>query len=191
MTSSDYIAIGSLGVSVLALAYAYFSSTKRYELKSQYRQGLLSWYNDTIQVLVRLRVETNDPDADADLKKELLARLSANVELGRFYFPNVMNGTDYGDHKPKAYRGYRNVVLDFLVFSYEIFSRKDAVDYLEHAQTLQRYFTSSVFELLEPRKFLRETRKYTSKSFSQELRFEDYIKNEPELLYTYLQSIHS
>lgn len=179
MATSDCIATGSLIIAIAAFLYSYLTNTKKYELTSQYRTEILSWYSDTIDILIRLKIETRDGFTAEGLKKELLSRLSAKIEIGRFYFPNVDKGNNYGDKKPEAYKGYRNLMLEFLVFSYELFEKEDASKYLKHAEILQRHFTSYLFEILDPKTFLKETEKHTNKTFSEELRFEDFIEKDP------------
>ena len=49
-------------------------------------------------------------------KTEMLSRLSALTEIGRFYFPNVIKGDYFGHDKPSAYQGYRDICLEFLVY---------------------------------------------------------------------------
>lgn len=186
MTNSDYIASLSIIISALAFAYSYFSNTKKYELTSQYRKEILSWFSDTISTLVQLKIEASDGFCDKNLKKILLSRLSTQIELGRFYFPNIDKGDKFGENKPLAYKGYRNLTLDFLVFSYQLFERKEAKEYIKHAEILQRHFTSSLFDVLDPKEFLKQTEKHTNKTFSKELSFEDFIKNDPDALENYL-----
>lgn len=186
MTTSDYIAIASLLIAFLAFIYSYLTNTKKYELTSQYRTEILSWYSETIDILVRLKIEAKDSFKDENLRNELLSRLSAKIEIGRFYFPNVDKGDKFGDEKPLAYKGYRNLMLDFLVFSFQVFEKQEAKKYLRHAETLQRHFTSHLFEILDPNTFLKETKKHTNKTFSKELRFEDFIQKDPDNLDYYV-----
>lgn len=82
----------------------------------------------------------------------MLAKLSSLIESGRFYFPNIDRKDGFGKQKPIAYQGYRNVILDFLVYEYQLFEKDDYVQYLKHAESLQRLFTSYVFQYLEPSK---------------------------------------
>lgn len=186
MTTSDYIAAASLVIAFAAFIYSYLTNTKKYELTSQYRTEILSWYSETIEILIRLKIEAKDSYKDENLKRELLSNLSAKIELGRFYFPNVDKGDKFGDEKPFAYKGYRNLMLDFLVFSFQVFEKQDAKKYLRHAETLQRHFTSHLFDILDPKTFLKETEKHTNKTFSKELRFEDFIEKDPEALEYYV-----
>lgn len=186
MTTSDFISIGSLFFAVAAFIYSYLTSTKKYELISQYRTEILDWYTGTMDVLMRLKLEAMSNFPDPSLKKELLSRLSSKIELGRFYFPNIDKGDNFGKEKPLAYQGYRNLLLDFLVLSFQIFEHEEAKDHLEHAEILQRHFTSHLFDILDPKSFLKETEKYTTKTFSKELRFEDFIKKDPKAIIEYL-----
>lgn len=186
MKPSDFIAIASLLIAFAAFLYSYLTNTKKYELTSQYRTEILSWYSETIYILIRLKIEAKDNFKDNNIRKELLSKLSAQIEIGRFYFPNVDKGDKFGDKKPQAYKGYRNLMLDFLVFSFQVFEKQDAQKYLSHAGALQRHFTSYLFEILDPKTFLKETEKHTDKTFSKELRFEDFIQKDPDALDSYV-----
>lgn len=180
METCDYIAIGSLFVSAMAFLYSYFSNTKKYELNSQYRTMILNWYNETIYIIMRLKIECEKSDFE-NIKYELLAKLSFQIEIGRFYFPNIDKDDKFGIDKPLAYRGYRNIVLDFLVFIYRIIEENEnPAPYGEHIEFLQRHFTSILFEILNPNLFINRTKKYVNQSFSKELCFEDFIKNKPD-----------
>jgi hypothetical protein len=185
MNASDYIAITSACISIVAIAYTHFTNTKKYELLTLYRNELLTWFTETSEIIIRLKLEALQGFPDSSLRRELLAKLSANIEKGRFYFPNILN--NYGLEKSLAYRGYRNVILDFLVFSYHLFARNDAPFSLRHAETLQKYFTSNVFEIINPRKFLSDTERETASVLSTNLTFEEYMANDPDLLETYIK----
>ncbi len=186
MTASDIISAASLLVAFAAFIYSYITNTKKYELTSQYRTEILNWYSETIYILTRLKIEATQNFKDEILKRELLSTLSSKIEIGRFYFPNVDKGDKFGNDKPQAYKGYRNLMLDFLVFSFQLYDKKDAKKYLKHAEILQRHFTSQLFEILDPKTFLKETEKHTNKTFSRELRFEDFIEKEPDALTHYM-----
>lgn len=179
MEINNLIAIGSLFLSALAFTYSYLSNTKKYELNSQYRTVILNWFSETTYIITRLRLESQKATFENE-KHELLAKLSSQIEIGRFYFPNIDKGNGYGADKPLAYRGYRNITLDFLVFIYRIIEEKENPSkYLEHIEFLQRHFTSIVFEILNPNKFINKTKRYASQSFVKEWSFEDFINNKP------------
>lgn len=188
MTTSDYIAVGSLIIAISAFIYTYLANTKKYELTSQYRSEILNWYSITIELLIRLKHEAEANFENSELKRDLLSKLSAQIEIGRFYFPNIDKGDNFGTHKPLAYKGYRNLLLDFLVYSYRLFENSDPKLYAKHADFLQRHFTSHLFETIDPTNFLKETKKHTNKTFTKELIYEDFIKTDPEKLSFYLKS---
>lgn len=186
MTPSDYIASVSLILALTAFIYSYVTNTKKYELTNQYRTELIAWYSETINILIRLKTEARSHYKDDNLKRELLSRLSAKIETGRFYFPNIDKGDTFGSEKPLAYRGYRNLMLDFLVFSFQIYEKQDALNYIRHAEVLQKNFTSHMFEILDSNAFLKDTERLTEKTFSKALSFEDFLNKQPDLLNDYL-----
>lgn len=186
MNTSDYVAIGSLIISIIAVCYTHLTNTKKYELTSQYRSELMNWFSETVEILIKLKLNAKSNLENLELKNELLSRLSAKIEIGRFYFPNVDKNDGFGKEKQKANRGYRNLTLDFLVFSYQIFEKNDAKKYLSHAESLQKHYTNELFDILNPKEFLKETKKHTNKTFSKELRFEDFIEKEPKALEYYM-----
>lgn len=120
MNISDWVAIISLLISIAALIYSFVSNTKKYELTYQYYNDILIWHNQVIEVLTSLRL--NRPNAN--LKKQMLSKLSSLIESGRFYFPNIDRKDGFGNQKPIAYQGYRNVILDFLVYEYQLFQNE-------------------------------------------------------------------
>lgn len=187
MTSSDILSLLSISIAAIALVYSYLTNTKKYELKYQYRCEVLDWYSSTVKLLIQLKHECKEGFSNPELKRSILSELSAKIEIGRFYFPNIDTGNGFGKDNPVAYQGYRSLTLDFLVYSYMLFERPNACDYLTHADALQRHFTSSLFEVLDPRKFVKETEKLTSSSFKNDFIFEDFLAKEPELIKGYFK----
>lgn len=178
MTTSDWIAGISLVVAVAALLYTVISNTKKYELTYQYYQDVVAWHSDVIKVITQLKA-TNEENS----KKVYLAELSALIETGRFYFPNIDQHDNFGADKPMAYRGYRNVVLDFLVYEYQLFDRKDSNKYIKHAESLQRLFTSYVFQHLDPKKLQKKVKHNTSIQMKNETTINEFLKQSPESIY--------
>lgn len=179
MTASDWIAISSTIIAVFALVYSWRSNTKKFELSQQYRLNLLDWYTETTGLLIELRLLVKNDKLDDDRKIKLLSKLSTQIELGRFYFPNIQKGNSIGKHKPAAYQGYRHIALEFLVFSYNLFDHNADKKYLVHAEELQRQFTSCVFKLLQPEEFNKSIRKYTDISMKDGLTIETFLKDDP------------
>ena len=175
---NDYISLGALFVSLLAILYTHLTNTKKYELQSGYRKELLDWYEETLRIMMQLKIDEQSGCLTEEKRASLLAELATCIEVGRFFFPNLDKKDGHGKDKPAAYRGYRNIILDFLVFYHRLFRREDRAEHLDRAQYLQREFTSQLFTILDPENYLKSTRKVTRKKFYQELRFEDFMKTD-------------
>lgn len=173
---TDLIAFVSLIIAIVALVYSILSNTKRYELTYQYYNDVLNWHNNVIETITNLRINTNNKE----LKTQYLAKLSALIETGRFYFPNIDKNDGFGNEKPSAYQGYRNIVLDFLVFEYNIYSRENCNEYIEYDDVLQRLFTSFIFDYLKPEKHRKKVYKNTNISKVQETTIDEFLSNPPE-----------
>ena len=178
MTPSDWIAGISLVVAFAALIYTIVSNTKKYELTYQHYQDVVAWHSDVVKVITLLKAANIENE-----KKTHLAELSALIETGRFYFPNIDQHDNFGATKPLAYRGYRNVVLDFLVYEYQLFDREDSQKYVKHAEILQRLFTSYVFQYLDPKKLQKKIKHNTNIQMKNEITINDFLKQSPESIY--------
>lgn len=96
-------------------------------------------------------------------RHELRHRLSAQIDIGRLYFPNSQTGlAPRGeDQKPPAYRGDRQSVLEHLVKAYEVFTL-DAISGPEAERRLlkwritseKRGFISEVHEFIDPHRYI-------------------------------------
>lgn len=179
MVLSDWIAIISITIAFVALIYSIFTNTKKYELTYQYYNDILQWHNDVVETLIFLRTSSfNDTN-----RKNSLSKLSMLIEQGRFYFPNVNKKDGFGKNKPQAYQGYRNVILDFLIYSYKLFLRNDYEKYSEHAIELQRLFTSYVFQYLNPKHRRKQVKGKTYIKNDDELTIDDFLKKSPKYIY--------
>lgn len=179
MTPSDWISVISLVVAFAALIYTIVSNTKKYELTYQHYQDVVAWHSDVVKVITLLKATYIENE-----KKTHLAELSALIETGRFYFPNIDQHDNFGATKPLAYRGYRNVVLDFLVYEYQLFDREDSNKYIEHAESLQRLFTSFVFQYLDPKKLQKKIKHNTSIQMKNTITINEFLEQSPESIYT-------
>lgn len=183
MNLSDWISIISILIAILAFVYSIFSNTKKYELTYQYYNDILFWHNQVVEVLISLRLNVFNEEN----KNLYMTKLSTYIEQGRFYFPNVNKNDGYGNSKLFAYQGYRNVILDFLVYSYQLYSKKDYKKYGEHAEHLQRLFTSYVFQYLEPRKRRKQVNKITFIKEVKEFTLDDFLLQSPDAIYKFYQ----
>lgn len=179
MNLSDYVSIISILIAASTLVYSVISNTKKYELTYQYYNDILQWHNMVIEILIYLQLN----NVNHDLKMEKLSKLSSLIEQGRFYFPNIDRGDCFGKDKPSAYQGYRNIVLDSLVYLYQIFFKDDYMKYKEHIKRLQRLFTSLVFDYLEPSKQGKQVHKRTMLRRNNEITLEDILNSSPEYIF--------
>ncbi len=181
MTTTDILAIISILISLFAAGYTWLTNTKRYELTSVFRKELLDWYDKTLSIVVLLRISTDRKCLSLERKCDLLSELSKQIEIGRFYFPNVNKDDSMGANKPFAYRGHRHVALEFLVFIYDIYNGDFAEANVKQAYELQRHFTSYIFSLLKPVDFNKQITKNTTLTFDTEKILSDYIQSNPSL----------
>jgi len=171
---SEYIALGALLFSVLATAVSFIVSSKKFELANDQRNAILNWYSESVEILIKMRMAS---DSSVEEKRDLLGRLSALIEVGRFYYPNVIREDGYGAEKLIAYQGRRSAVLDFLVFSYDIFTRNDSSSYSEHLLVLQKCFTSYVFTSLNTRQFKKSIKKHTGLTLDQNKTLGEFLSS--------------
>jgi hypothetical protein len=151
---------------------------QKYQIVNDYTKLLIDWHCETVETLIKLRnclIVKDDV-----IKQELLCRLSSQIERGRFHFPNIDKGDGFGRNKPIAYQGYRNLTLDFLVYSYNLFCKENCNELTQHAVVLQREFTSNVFQIVRPKENLDEIKKLTDKFYTSEKIFEDFFHKNPE-----------
>jgi len=188
MSPSEIIAIVAIAISVIAMIISLITNinnyrTKRYELTSIQRSELISWFSNVSEILVSLRHDIKHLESDDGLL-EKLTRLSVLIDQGRFYFPNIINDTNYGKDKPSAFRGHRDVALDLLVLYYDIFRSGNASNHTQHLVYMQKLFTSRVFDVIQPRKFIELTQRYTPLAFDEGFKLSDYLRSEPEMLFS-------
>jgi hypothetical protein len=156
--------------SILAFLYIRDRRHAKFIIANDYINQLLQWHHAVVDVLMELRLR--EFEKNCNKKKDLLIRLSALIEKGRFFFPNI-KADEYGTDNPPAYRGYRNVGLDFLVASYNLHHNAYSEVLDRQAAHLQRLFTSVVYEIVEPSDRLEAIRILTDHYFVKGLSVED------------------
>ena len=189
MEYAEHLKVGFTVVSLLVSFVALIISVgnmrrDKYKIQRDYVERLISWHFQCVQNMIRLReiyknavrVEDQKPD---DIIK-LLSELSALIEQGRFFFPNINKGDGFGNQKQVAYQGYRNLALDMLVYTYNLFANKEPNKNLRHAERFQREFTSIVYEILKENKVTEKLHKMTDKFYIPQKTYEDYLKEDPQ-----------
>ena len=169
---ANIVAAISLFVSlVLAIYYIRDRQITKLSVEKAYVDELLSWCNEVLKTLGRLRLaaETGAKTRVVELRNEL----SILIDQGRFFFPNIDKGDNFGAHKPPAFRCYRNLALDFLVAIHDVYSKEPSTEDIRLAEHMRRCFLSIVFEVINPRRRLGRIRAITDHFFSAEETFED------------------
>jgi hypothetical protein len=176
------IAAGSAVVSIGAVVMSVRTAREQQDLQRQVAQeeqellfeqvriqrdsDVLRWTNECIAILANCEsfVAVFDPqqrDRQVDeLYRTTRYRLSALIDQGRLFFPNERpeaKGTD----KPLAYQGYRQQILDVLVWAYDAFARYETLtsdpDRAQLATSLgefRRRFVSEAQIAIDPRRFI-------------------------------------
>lgn len=164
MEFNDYIAIISILATVAVAAiggiYTIMTNTKKFELSEQYKSSLFSWYDRTVSIIMNLKY-SSEHSALEDKRAEYLPQLSAQIEIGRFYFPNVQMRDNYGKDNPVAYRGYRHAALQYLIYIYDIYESGESGNLCVQLEDLERKFTSVIFEVIDPPSRIKNVKKYT------------------------------
>jgi len=164
---------------VFAILYVRERQIAAYGVENAYIQDLLKWHAEVIETLSRMKALAIM--GDVEHLPRYREHLSALIEQGRFFFPNIDRGDGFGLQKPPAYRGYRNLALDFLVALYELYKKTDSIDIVK-ATHLQRYFTSIVFEVIQPIRRIKHIYRLTKKYLITEKSFEDLMRGNEEVV---------
>ncbi len=174
--ASNIIAGISLLVSIsLAIFYIIDRSHNKFLLENDHAKNILQWHQEVTFVIKKLDISGRDRES-IDYKNDL-SKLSSLIEQGRFFFPNLTKGIDHGKNKPVAYRGYRNLALDFLVALHNLYDGVETDESSSDALTLQKHFTSIVFEIVNPKERLEKIQSLTDRYFLKEKSFEDFLNH--------------
>jgi len=175
---------------MIGAIYAILTNTKKYELTENYKHEILAWYKSVTKIMITIihLCETNQfYSKECEAKRnELLAELSAEAEMGRFYFPNVIKKDGFGSKKPTAYQGYRHINLEFLLHFYFIASQPYQDNSVDILWKLERQFTSFIFDMVKPRKRNRQYARYLSITIPKGKSIEDFVSEDPENIKVFL-----
>lgn len=139
---SVFISLASTVVAVFAITYS--KKLKNFDLNQQYYEDIKEWYEEVLIILKELYLQFAELKIEDKQKlNNVLTKLSSKIDMARLYFPNKIDG-DYGLNKPKAYRGRRPLLIDILVFYYNIFFENKYIENLDVLRSLQRAFVSEM-----------------------------------------------
>jgi hypothetical protein len=130
---------------------------------AEWRRDLTAWAAEVVDVLSEAAYSFGD-DSRATKAEQLFAcsfRLSALIDRGRFFLPNIRQD-EHGADKPPAYRGYRHSALDPLVAAEGVLSTGKTGSFTDERDALvemKREFVSALQQILDPQHHNREIAK--------------------------------
>ena len=133
---------------------------------------IIAWAGEAVGLLAEmaeLPVTEMEDDARSRRWHSLRHRLSTQIDIGRFYFPNF--GKDiYDQDSPNAFRGRRQRVLEYLVEAYDIFDEEDTLGDLTTRSACKKALVA------ERQNFISEVQRFIDPSRYVEFRDGDAIE---------------
>lgn len=133
---------------------------------------IIRWAGETLAILAEmaeLPVTEMEDDARRRRWHSLRHRLSTQIDIGRFYFPNY-GAEFYKTENPAAFRGRRQRVLEYLVEAYDIFDEEDALGDLTTRRACKKALVA------ERQNFISEIQRFIDPSRYVEFRDGDAIE---------------
>lgn len=162
----DWVAVSSAAISVVALLLNLVITTRQTKvsvetLKFNNDSQVMNWANRTVAAMAEAQHLCASPNVSALYVNErgiaLATTLSAMIDEGRWFFPNMARRTSDGE-KPGAYRGERQPILEQVFAAYQAvneMSRNDDAPREALAQKIdaaKRHFVSEVQRAVDPRR---------------------------------------
>jgi hypothetical protein len=149
------------GISSFAAIVAYRSSeaSTRSNFRLEWTRDVIAWGTRAVDAMAIAQslceCSTNEEVEALPSRYKLVAELSALIDEGRFFFENEAHPT-YGAGKPKAYQGYRPIMLDFLVAAHDILKaapmpQAGDTRVCQELWAVRREFVSALQGIIEPR----------------------------------------
>jgi len=166
LQASDLVGVTSAGISLIALALNILITQRQTRisfetLKFNNDTQVMNWANRVVSAMSEALHVSNATNISAMFLHEralsLATTLSALVDEGRWYFPNVGRRPADVD-KPGAYRGSRQAILDHIVVVYESVNElqrledgpRDAL--ASKIGEAKRHFVTEVQHAVDPRR---------------------------------------
>lgn len=169
---SNTISFAALIVSAIAIIASIWSAMRqeiisRAAVKLQRDTDLLKWGTDCVRILQEMieytfRIATDGKESLENRRTDLLSEVSILIDVGRFYLPNFKTEND-DLSIPAAYRGFRPVAIDALLYAYRTFKSyeledKDRINELrQFLVNAKREFVSQIVLKLDPERLMKTT----------------------------------
>lgn len=134
-----------------------------------FNSDLRKWADEVIeQMTIAVFLCDLDPSKDEmafyNSRHELRTRLSALLDRGKFFLPNI-DKDHHGQHKESAYRGFRSTTLDKVLECQNLVGELNYKNQLPNLSLRQKIvdtkkkFVSAISEELDPEQFEREIKR--------------------------------
>lgn len=158
----------SLIVSIIAITVSIRANRySRLQVSSEYREFILDWYEKCIQIMEKLHTG----NYDGKEKQNLIAKLRALSEEGRFIFPNIDKKDGYRENRQIGFKWHDSVERGFLD-EFCLQCESPVID-KEKLKTARNNFTSTVFEFLNVERFIKCLNKELQTSYKENKSIED------------------
>ncbi|MEY4707919.1 MAG: hypothetical protein RJB58_1642 [Pseudomonadota bacterium] len=160
-SSADWVSAIFAGLSAVGAVIAFYLSriTTNNSFRLEWTREVIGWRGKAVDAMTTAHAMCQ-AKSEKDLvglpaKAMVIAQLSSLIDQGRFFFENEAHPT-FGAEKPLAYRGYRPILLDHLVFTHDYLketSFPDASgneDACKELWELRREFVSELQRIIEP-----------------------------------------
>ena len=143
------LATALLGV----LGYLYNRRSNSNRSRQEYNSQVRGWANCALLALSDAIHLCDGMSVDETELRAVRARLSAQIDAGRLFFPNA-RPDEYGATKSDAFRGYRPRILSWLVCGYRMAALIETAELRpavrHHLAEMKREFTTDTQMLLDP-----------------------------------------
>jgi hypothetical protein len=166
MDGGDMMGAGSAVIALVSFLFTWRMSQRQEKraaisLKLAHDNDIIKWSDEAIAALADAHEMLCEkgvayPDPDFRLRRSACrAKLSAIIDRGRLFFPNVDLGDAHGSGNEAGYQGHRQPALNALVNAYQLLGNAgiQAGPDMESAgqlMTLRRNFVAEVFKAVEP-----------------------------------------
>ena len=143
------------------------------DLQMAHDSDVIAWFHETVDVLADAQETLREagkssPVEEFDIKRSRSrTRISAMLDRGRLFFPNLDQGDGHGQEREAGYQGYRQPALDALYACYRVVSdwptplpdaimteeqKHEKKQRLKGLVDARRVLVSEVFKAIDPRR---------------------------------------
>lgn len=175
---ADWIAIVSAVVAVASFLANWRIVSRQSRMQAEnlrlaHDSDVIAWFHETVNELSDAQETLREagrsfPAEDFEARRSRArTRISAMLDRGRLFFPNVDRGDGHGAQREAGYQGYRQPCLDHLYACYRLVSdwpaplpvaamsdaqTQEKSERISQLVTARRAFVSEVFKAIDPRR---------------------------------------